>query len=500
MRFWSYRSWCIPLLLAAGHCALASDRDLIGYTALAARAGSLQADGAGIPVAQVEAFAPGTSDYAPNTALTSFAGKTFTFRSGASAISSHASQVAGLYYGSIASPAPDVPVVSLFSAESFITGLLRSGRANRAPGGVGASVVNNSWIADLSDDAANFDVLHRLDDLINRDDVLVFNAVSNTASDPFPKLLAASYNGVSVGTLTGTRGPLLYDGAVARIKPDLVVNTGITSNSSALAAGAGALLRSEAKVRGLPASELATKAMLMAGAQRDVNWHRGRLSGADNVTAPLDFQQGAGQLRVDHSFDILTAGKQSAGTSIAPAGGWDYARTARGTSDASYYLHVDQTQPNWAAFLTWNRSIAGVQPDGHYSTAATLADFDLSLYLSRRSGRRLVAQSDSPGDNVESLTLTGLAPGDYQLVLTSDIRSYYGLAWYEDTSLSTGLAAPLFINSGAMDGMNGSFISAVPEPSSVWLTLASTAVMLLGRRRTRSCVEQGRRRANDRVA
>jgi hypothetical protein len=477
-------SICIALLLATAPSALAAERDLIGYTALSAGAGALQADGAGIPVAQVEAFAPSTADYVPNTALTAFAGKTFTLRSGASSISSHATQVANLYYGSIASPAPDVSGVSLFSAQSFITDLLRSGRSRRAPGGVGASVVNNSWIADLSDDAANFDALHRLDDLINRDDVLIFNAVSNTATDPFPRLLAASYNGVTVGTLTGSHGPLLYDGAVSRIKPDLVVNTGITSNSSALAAGAGALLRSEAQARALPASELAVKAILMAGAQRDVNWHRGRLSGKDNVTAPLDFQQGAGQLRVDHSFDILTAGRQSAGASITSAGGWDYARTARGTSDATYYLHVDQTLSNWSVFLTWNRLIAGLQSSGHYSTAATLADFDLSLYLSRRSGRRLIAHSDSPGDNVESLTLTDLTPGDYQLVLTSDIRSYYGIAWYTDTSISTLTPA---LSSSALLTATGddASISAMPEPTSL-LLLVPLALPLLGRRRRRS--------------
>jgi len=465
--------------------ALASDRDLIGYTALTARPGALHANGAGIPVAQVEAFAAGTANYVPDTALTPFAGKTFTLRSGASAISSHATQVANLYYGSIASPAPDVTDISLFSAQSFITDLLRSGRSRRAPGGVGAAVVNNSWIADLNDDAANFDALHRLDDLINRDDVLIFNAVSNTATDPFPKLLAASYNGVTVGTLTGSHGPILFDGALPRIKPDLVVNTGITSNSSALAAGTGALLRSEAQARGLPAGELAIKAVLMAGAQRDVNWHRGRLSGRDNVTAPLDFPQGAGQLRVDHSFDILTAGQQSAGASIASTDGWDYARTARGTSDAAYYLHVDQNLSNWSVFLTWNRLIAGLQSSGHYSTAATFADFDLSLYLSRRRGRRLVAHSDSPGDNVESLTLTDLAPGDYQLVLTSDIRSYYGIAWYTDPSISSALAPALASVTSRDSNGDEAFISAMPEPGAL-LLLTPFAGALLGRRRKRA--------------
>lgn len=475
----------VALVLAATRPTLASDRDLIGYTVLSARPGALKADGAGVPVAQVEAFAAGTADYVPDTALTAFAGKTFTLRSGISSISSHATQVANLYYGSIASPAPDVSNISLFSAQSFLTDLLRSGRSRRAPGGVGASVVNNSWIADLTDDAANFDVLHRLDDLINRDDLLIFNAVSNTTTDPFPTLLATSYNGVTVGTLTGSHGPILYDGAVSRIKPDLVVNTGITSNSSALAAGAGALLRSEAQARGLAAGELATKAILLAGAQRDANWHRGRLSGKDNVAAPLDFQQGAGQLRVDHSFDILTAGQQSAGTSITSAGGWDYARTARGTSDATYYLHVDHTLSNWSVFLTWNRLIAGLQHSGHYSTAATLANFNLSLYLSRRGGRRLIAQSDSPGDNVESLTLTDLSPGDYQLILTSDLRSYYGIAWYTDPSISSAMTPALANFALPSVSGDGAFIAATPEPTAC-LLLTPIAIALLARRRRRS--------------
>src|SRR5205814_4141501 len=113
-----------------------------------------------------------------------------------------------------------------------------------------------------------------------------------------------------VGTLNSSAGPFTFDAPGPRIKPDLVVNTGITSNSSGDAAGAGALLLSEAKARNLHAGELATKAILMAGATRNAAWHKGRPPGADNATAPLDFQQGAGQLRVDHAFDILTAGQQ----------------------------------------------------------------------------------------------------------------------------------------------------------------------------------------------
>jgi len=297
---------------------------------------------------------------------------------------------------------------------------------------------------------------------------------------------ALGFNGVTVGTLTGSHGPLTFDSSHPRIKPDVVIDTPQTSDASAFAAGAGALLRSEAKARGLPAGELATKAILMAGAKRDASWHRGGLSGRDNAISPLDLQQGAGQLRVDHSFDILTAGQQPAGTSVSPTAGWDYARTPRRKGRATYYLHVDHDLSNWSVFLTWNRLIAGLNSKGHYSTEPTLADFSLSLYRSRKGGRRLVGTSDSPGDNVESLTLTDLAPGDYQLVLGTDIRSYYALAWYEEgASASAAITRAL---AGQSDPFQTSAtFDAVPMPEpSTFGVLAFAVLFGSGRPRRRS--------------
>jgi hypothetical protein len=482
------KSFVVATLVAAA-CSLAPRvwaDDLVGYNALASRPGALLANGAGLPVAQVEAFAPGTTNYAPDTTSPDFAAKTFTLRSGPSGISPHANEVATYFYGATFSADRGAAPVALFSAESFVYDLLRTGRSRRAPGGAGAAVVNNSWIATLTDDATNIDAVRRLDDLINRDDLLVFNAVSNAATDPFPRLLASSFNGVSVGTLTGSHGPLTFDSPRPRIKPDLVIDTPMTSDASALAAGAGALLRSEARARGLPAGELATKAILMAGARRDAAWHRGGLSGRDNARSPLDLQQGAGQLRVDNSFDILTAGQQPAGTSVSPTAGWDYARTPRRKGRATYYLHVDHDLANWSVFLTWNRLIAGLNGKGHYSTQATLADFSLSLYRNRKGGKRLIGTSDSPGDNVESLTLTDLGPGDYQLVLGTDIRSYYAMAWYEEgASASPALTRALAARSDAFLTSSSDAFDAVamPEPSAVG-TLA-VATLLCARRRKR---------------
>src|SRR5207237_264820 len=163
--------------------AAAVDRSLLGYNNLS----GLLANGAGVPVAQVEVFNPGTADYGPDTSnLTLYPGKTFTPLSGFTGVSPHANEVGSLFYGHTAS----------------------------------------------------------------------------TASDAHTQLLATSYNGVTVGTRTGSFGPVTFDAAGAQIKPDLIVDTGTTSDATALASGAATLIRSEARARGLPAGELATKAIL----------------------------------------------------------------------------------------------------------------------------------------------------------------------------------------------------------------------------------------------
>src|SRR5688572_5982374 len=180
--------------------------DTIGYGQLTSGAPSaLVAFGSGIPVAQVEVFPNGTENYIPDTSLDDFSGKRFTLRSGPSAVSPHATQVAANFYSLDTGAAPNVSSVTLFSAESFVTGLLRVGRSNKAPGTAGAVVINNSWIASFGDSSTNLESVRRLDDLISRDGVLVFNAVKNEHDGVFPHLMATSYNGVTVGTLQGSR-------------------------------------------------------------------------------------------------------------------------------------------------------------------------------------------------------------------------------------------------------------------------------------------------------
>jgi hypothetical protein len=491
-----HRLAALPAVLAAAAAAgtlvvtappaHADALDLIGYHDLVNRPDTLQGQpGYGVPVAQVEVPSANTNNYVPDTTAVQFATKTFTDRSGPpSGASDHATLVATLFYGDTGA-APGVTDVALFSAQSFLSGLLRTGRAHRAPGSAGAMVVNNSWIAGYATDAANVEAVRRLDDLINRDDVLVFNAVDNTPANPFPKLLATSYNGISVGTPTGSVGPVTFDSPVPRTKPDLIVSAGTTSEATALASGAGALLRGVALQRNLPAGELAIKAILMASADRDASWNRGRPTGRDNNTSPLDFQQGAGQLRVDQAYDVLVAGPQPAGTTTATAtAGWDYARTPRARHHTvTYTLHLDDTLPTWDAVLTWNRVL-----DGNYTADSEpfTPNFDLALYRNKKGGRRLLAYSNSPGDNVESLQLADLPAGDYQLVLSSGARTYYALAWYADPNGApnitpsdlTPAVAPLDVapSSAPFTG------APVPEPTTLlWL---APLTLLPRRRRT----------------
>ncbi len=459
------------LALAAAFWTAAAPADVlddIGYTALAARISLSGGGGGGIPVAQVEGLPAGSSAYAPDLTAPALAGKTFTLMSGNSGVSPHAGLVAGSYYGS-GSPGRGVTKISLYSSNGLFDNVLKVGQTTQAPAAISGMVVNNSWVASYAKEANNIDAVRRFDDQINRDDLLAFTAVDNTPTTGFPKLLASSYNTMTVGNLTGSAGPVLFDG-VSRIKPDIAVNTGQTSVSCALAAGSGALLRSQAGRHHLGASELAIKTIMMAGAQRGASWKRGGPSGKDNATAPLDFQQGAGLLRVDRANDILLAGQQSVEAAIRPAAGWDYARVARTSNDAAYQFHLSQAVPEWSAILGWNRTIAGLH-NGKYDSTPNLADFALSLLQLRRGRYRDYFTCDAPGGNVESLTLTNLPAGDYEMVLEANVRSYYALAWYAGTDSAGGVAAAVpmvaraSVDSSPMEMTGqGLTVMSVPEP------------------------------------
>src|SRR5262249_47679966 len=144
-----------------------------------------------------------------------------------------------------------------------------------------------------------------------------------------------SYNGITVAAADASApGPVVFDSSGSRAKPDISVGTGTPSEATALVSGSAALLLSEAKARKLALNALGTKALLMAGAVRPEGWQRGSPGPDDDDDVPLDYSFGAGELRVDRSFDILVAGRKAPGN--VSKTGWDLRSAATGSKSNKY--------------------------------------------------------------------------------------------------------------------------------------------------------------------
>lgn len=448
---------------------------------------ALLADGAGIPVSQVEAFDNG--NYVPNITSAEFQGTnvSLSVTTNSSDVSSHATFVAYRFYGNTLGVASDVTQVKVLDSSSFLgAGALNVGTI-RLPLDLGVRVINNSWIAGYDDDAHNIEAIRRLDYMIAHNNVVVVAADSPGTDSQYPSLLATTFNGIAVGASgASASGPVQFDSAGARAKPDLVVGTGTPSEATALVSGSAALLLSEAKARKLPLNALATKALLMAGASRPADWEHGNPGPDDDAQVPLDYRYGAGELRVDRSFAIMTAGRRAPGN--VSRTGWDIRSAATGNNSNRYTFNVRATADDFTAVLTWNRTFPNVTHGLDFTPS--LANLDLTLQ--RQSGSRwlLVSRSISEVDNLEELTLDNLPKGTYRLLVHGDKSAQYALAWNADMNPPTAPAAdedfssllrwqPLF----PIAVVNGPVTSQIaPEPTLLWLLALPLA---LARRRNR---------------
>ncbi len=250
-----------------------------------------------------------------------------------------------------------------------------------------------------------------------------------------------------------------------------------TSEGAAAVSGAAAMLLSEAQTRKLPVTAQGIKAMIMAGAQHLAGWHHGAAGSVDDMMVPLDYSQGAGQLRIDRSYNILTAGRRAAYTSV-PRRGWDVNSASR-TRSPTYQISLTSAVKNFVAVLAWNRRfVAGTIA----FTQRTQILANLNLYLQQKVGStwRNVDRSLSTKDNVEEIFRPSLSAGTYRLMVTGDMSEYYGLAW--DSDLASTKAMPASSGRTATAGSHGiAYATAVPEPST--LLLALPASLLLMRRR-----------------
>ncbi len=460
------------IVLAFAACAAADSFDDIGVTSLRLRPGALLANGAGVTLAQVEAAEYGA--YTPNINNGDFLGKGFSFFGiGQQPVSAHGTNIAADIYGNSDGVAPGVKKILLFSNDSFLFADGLGTGMTVLPAVLKAQVINNSWVGNMSTKAANTDALRRLDYMIVRDNVFVANALDNTNTAPVKVLLAAAFNGMNVGITPGLGNTFTAQASSSfHLMPDLIVPVGTTSQASAYVAGSAALLISEAKAHKQPVSALGVRASLMAGAQRLSGWK-------STAASPLDPVQGAGQLRVDHSFDILMGGERAPG-SFARSRGWDSA-VADPNRQLFYDITLTRPATHFSAALIWNREISN-ESVPFVDRTVTLANLDLQLQ--RKKGKTWVDAGHSyhTGDNVEFIAREALIAGTYRLAVKSNRQETFALAWYSDfTPLSATQSVPLLATAFAVNVPKQTDSSlVVPEPVSM---LWSTGLALLCCRR-----------------
>jgi hypothetical protein len=419
---------------------------------LAAELGDAMPTGQGISVTQVEAPQSDTGYFQPDTSQ--FADKTFNFESPAlDGSSGHATTVGSYLYGS-SGVAPGAGTggasINLWEANDWINNIL-NGMTKES-----SDVANFSWIGTTGNTYTDTLITRKLDSSINKYDYVAVVGVNNGSSATLPNLLCQSYNAISVGLTSGNHssGYTTLDG-VGRTKPDIVAPAQYTSYAAPMVAGAASLLLQTANSNSAYANAAhsqAIKAILMAGATKTEfpAW-------THTQTQPLDSVYGAGELNIDRSYKILTAGRQNSSASqLVAATGWDYSQTAQSNSAKWYYFEVPEnmTADEFSAVLTWNCSV------NSSGTTTTLANLDLQIWTAADfAAETLLDQSVSTVDNVELLYLQDLAAGEYAMCLTSDTSNInYALAWFS----SNIAAAPI----------------VVPEPSSL-LMLFSGLVFAL---------------------
>lgn len=469
---------CFPIALTAvfagfWSASLRADYlDDIGYAGLVAElqaAGKMVPDGTGVSVTQTEAVTGTTKNeagvitgyaYLPDDSL--FTGITITNASASAypaTISGHANAVGSYLYGD-ASMGSGVSSVTAYAAYDTVNDWIGSGFLNSssgishtAPKVEGNDVLNASWIGTTGGTASDKIVLNRLDYAIQRDD---FVAVVGTNNGSAPsELLDGAYNVISVGLTSGGHASGTSTVNTSVTFPQLVVPVDATSWATPVVSSAAALLIQTA--RGSAATSAngdrseTIKAVLLAGATKDefANWSR-------TDTAPLDATYGAGELNVQNSYHILTAGEQTPNSTVA-ATGWDFSSISRNaTTTYSFDLSASG---NVSIVLTWNAIYTG---SNYNSLSLGLANLDLYLYaVDAGGGQTLVQQSVSTG-NLEDIWATNLSAGDYIMKVTYGSNSSgwlssieYALAW-QTTSLQ---------------------LAAVPEPA--WTAGGIVAVLMV---------------------
>lgn len=426
-------------LLITSPPARADWKEAIGLRSLQARLGEAMPSGRAIPVSQVEMALEG-GDYLPDRRLPRFDGKAVHVRSGEGGVSRHATIVAEHYFGVGNSPACGIPSADVYEANAWVNHLLRV-CSGLEPAREPRLIENHSWVGTLGDRAMDEDALRRIDLLVDRDGVVIAAGLNNGSHTPMPRLLCSAYNVVTVGLSNGqaSRGPTQIEGS-GRVKPDLVAPLDATSWATPVVAACAALLVETSdrmgalagvpEARRRPARALLVKTLLMGGATKSEwsDWCPGFGSTRSDTAIPLDGRYGAGELNIDHSHRILTAGEWGPGSVPVPPTGWDYESADSGGARL-YFFRVAPGTRRGSILAGWSRRITS-RPGSTVALTPSLANIDLRLYTTRGARvDKLVAASLSRVDNVEHIALVDPAPGEYAIEVRCERAAEYCLTW-----------------------------------------------------------------------
>lgn len=464
--------WCIPIAILGLISPESVRGDYlydIGYASLLTELtanGTAMPDGTGVVVTQVEAsVSTGVYQYLPTAS--SYTGVTITNKSSSysGSVSWHADMVAQKIYGN-AAMGSGVSQVNLYYVNDWLgTGFLNYG-TSLAPKTETAGVVNHSWVG-TTNNSYDKNLLNRLDYSIETDDYVSVAGTNNNDSGNSTSgdLLAGAYNVVSVGVSDGTHvsGNSTVNSGVHY--PHLVVPVSTTSEATAVVSSAATLLIQTGNTMGsVNAVKSETiKTILMAGATKTEfpSWSR-------SDTSPLDTTYGAGELNIQDSYNILSAGEQNASSnssSLVAATGWDYDTIALNATTL-YYFDLSGTGDVSIA-LNWNALYTG---PNYNNLSLSLANLNLYLYSVNSDGSlaSLVQQSIASTGNMEYIWAVDLTAGSYVIEV-----GYAGNTSGSKTSYSYALA------------WQTSGIAAVPEPPVIILLLTTGIFFLSGAMRSK---------------
>jgi hypothetical protein len=454
----NFRAHIIPLVLLVTP-ATAAWQDEIGFARLKLLAGAELPTAPGQGFSQIEA-PEGGSNYTPNQTDVLFSGKSFTVKSGTSAVSNHANHVGINFYGTT-SQQPGGALVDLYEVNDWLGSGFLNVNTSAEPEVELRDVQNHSWVGSTGLTSLDIETGKRLDFAINRDGfVCVVGLHNDAAINPLPGLLGQTYNTISVGRDDGnhSRGPTTLEVA-GRVKPDIVAPSAApeyaTSWTTPMVAGSAGLLF--AKLGEIPISLAVTdrprvvKALLLASATKNTvpGWF-------NNLPAsPLDPIYGAGELNIHHAYSTVVIDRAIASNSTQyKHRGWA-AESVSNNSEKHYFFNIPAGAPStpFCAALTWHR-LSAKSGSNTWSHSLT----NLSLRLHNASGFTLgsqIALSDSGVDNVELIYQATLPPGNYALVVDnppSSTTTPYALAWH---SLPGATVAATVSTAREIDGQAG---------------------------------------------